>query len=200
MSHLKQLLSEHGISQTDLARILGRDKAVITNLFHGRRQLKAEEAMVIARHIGVPVSQILGVSEKGAQGFSEPSVLVPFQHEPLQVKGRSDIVKKDGKYYLEMEKKGYSPKTYALEVRDDSMSLSGIMPGDVIISEMDRPCKAGQIVVAQHYKGRGAETIIRKYTPPFLLPHSMTGSYKPYSLNEDEVRLVSPVLRLIRVF
>lgn len=196
MSHLKQLLAKNGISQTDLARILGRDKAVITNLFQGRRRLKADEAMLIARHVGVPVAQILGET-KG--GFSEPPVLIPFQHEPESGRKLANVIKKEGKFYLEVdETAGYSPKAYALEARDDSMNLSGILPGDIVISELDRPVKAGQIVVAQHYQGRGAKTVIRKYEPPFLLPHSTNASFKPLRADKDDARAVSPVLKLIR--
>jgi len=199
LSHLKQLLTRHGITQTELARILGRDKSVITNLFQGKRQLKADEAMLIAGRIGVPVTQILGVG--AGKGFEEPSMLIPFQHEPERGKHHTNVIIKEGKSYLEVdEKSGYSPKAYALEIRDDSMNLSGILPGDIVISEMDRPCKPGQVVVAQYYKGRGAETIIRRYLPPYLTPHSTSAVFKPLSLNEAEVRLVSPVLKLIRVF
>lgn len=196
LSHLKQLLAQHGISQTDFARILGRDKAVITNLFQGKRRLKADEAMLIARHIGVPVAQILG-EPKG--GVSEPPVLIPFQHEPEMARKATGVVKKEGKFYLEVnEAAGFSSKAYALEVRDDSMNLSGILPGDIVISELDRPCKAGQMVVAQHYQGRGAKTVIRKYEPPLLLPHSTNASFKPLRADKEESRAVSPVLKLIR--
>ena len=200
LSHVKQLLARHGIKQTDLARILGRDKAVITNLFQGKRQLKAEEAMKIASHIGVPVAQILGISEPKA-GFAEPPVLIPFQHEPKHAKRKSGVVKMDGKFYLEADAKaGYSPKAYALEVREEGMNLSGIVAGDIVISELDRPFKPGQIVIAQHYQGRGAKTIIRKYEPPFLLPHSTSSTFKPLHVDKDEVRIVSPVLKLIRAY
>ncbi len=201
MSHLKQLLVKHGVSQTDLARILGRDKSVITNLFQGRRQLKADEATLIAGHIGVPVARILGVQERAGDGFAEPPMLIPFQHEPERCKKMSNVVRKEGKFYLEVgENAGYSPKAYALEVHDDSMNLSGIMAGDIVISELDRPCKPGQVVIAQHYQGRGAKTVIRKYQPPFLMPHSTAPSYKPLSLDHDDARLISPLLKLIRVF
>ena len=200
MSHLKQLLARHGVTQTDLARILGRDKSVITNLFQGRRQLKADEAMLIAAHVGVPVAQILGGEQQPA-GFSESAVLIPFQHEPERGKKLAGVVKKEGKFYLEVEENaGYSPKAYALEVQDESMNLSGILPGDIVISELNRTCKPGQTVIAQHYQGRGAKTIIRRYEAPFLVAHSTLASFKPLSLENEEARLVSPVLKLIRVF
>lgn len=201
MSHLKKLLEKHGITQTELARILGRDKSVVTNLFHGRRQLKADEAMLIAAHLGVPVTQILGVREGEAAAFAEPAQLIPFQHEPELCRKQSNVVKKDGQFFLEVgEGEGYSPKAYALEMRDDSMNLSGILAGDIVISELDRPCKPEQIVVAQHYQGRGAKTIIRKYVPPFLMPHASAPAFRPLSLDSGEARLVSPVLKLIRLF
>lgn len=199
MSHLKQLLASHGVSQTDLARILRRDKSVITNLFQGKRQLKADEAMLIARHIGVSVTDVLGIPQQGP-GFMEAPLLIPFQQEPsTQNRKRSGVVRKEGKFYLEVKDgAAYSPKTYALEMADDSMNMAGIMAGDIVLSELDRPCKAGQVVVAQHYQGRGAKTVIRSYEPPFLLPHSTNAKFKPLSIEHDEVRVVSPVIKLIR--
>lgn len=200
MSYLKQIMVRHGINQTDLARILGRDKSVITNLFQGKRQLKADEVMKIARHIGVPVTQILGIAD-APSGFMEPSLLIPFQHEPKNWKRHGNVVKKDGKFYLEANDQDFSAKkAYALQITDNSMNLAGMLEGDFIISELDRPCKAGQFVVAQHYQGRGAKTIIRKYEPPLLLPHSTDHAFRPLSTETDEVRLVSPVLRLIRSY
>lgn len=198
MSHLKQLLAKNSITQTELARLLRRDKAVITNLFQGKRQLKAEEAMIIADHIGVPVAQILGISEP--RGFSESAMLIPFQAEPEMSKRNSGVVKKDGKFFLEVNERAVSPKTYALEVSDDSMNLAGIIKGDIVISELDRACKSGQIVIAQHYQGRGAKTLIRKYEAPLLLPHSTLPTFKPLRMDDTNARLVSPVLKLIRTY
>ncbi len=200
MSHLKRLLARHGITQTDLARIISRDKSVITNLFQGKRQLKADEAARIASHIGVPVAQVMGIKEKALSGMAESPALIPFHADPVHRRKSSHIVKKDGRYYFEDSEGSHSPKVFALEVRDDSMNLSGILPGDIIISELDRACKPKQLVVAQHYHGRGATTVVRRYEAPLLVPHSTSSSYKPLNLENDEARLVSPVLKLIRVF
>ena len=200
LSSLKQTMVKHGLSQTDLAAILGRDKSVITNLFQGKRQLKADEAMKIAKHIGVPVTQILGVNEASG-GFMEDPALIPFQHEPKNWKRYGNVVKKDGIFYLETaETVSTTKKTYALQVTDDSMNLAGILEGDFVISGLDRACKSGQLVVVQHYQGRGAKTLIRKYESPLLLPHSTSASYRPLNIDEDDVRLVSPVLKLIRSY
>lgn len=199
--HLKQLLTRHGITQTDLARILRRDKSVITNLFQGKRQLKAGEAALIASHLGVTVAEVMGITDERAGELAEPPALIPFQHEPSHARNRPDIVKKDGRFYLEVPDGGrYSAKAYALEIKDESMNLAGIIPGDVIISELDRPCKPGQMVVVQLYQGRGAATVVRKYEPPYLVPHSTMPSFRPVSIEKSDVRLVSPVLRLVRAY
>lgn len=200
LSYLKYLLNKHGITQTDLAHILGRDKSVITNLFQGKRRLKADEAALIATHIGVPVAQILGI-EENTGGLLEAPVLIPFQHEPTHARKRHPVIRKDGKFFLDMgDRTGYTAKAYALEAQDDSMNLAGILPGDIIISELDQPCKPGQIVIVQHYQSRGAKTLIRRYEPPYLLAQSTTAGYKILSADSEEVRLVSPLIKLLRVF
>ncbi len=198
LTHLKQLLTRHGVTQSDLARMIGRDKAVVSNLVHGRRQLKANEAALIARHIGVPVAQVIGMVECSGTGRSEAMLLIPFLHPPA--KSNANIVSKEGSFYLEMDGRGLSAKAYALEVEDDSMNLLGILAGDIVIWEFDRPCKPGQIVVARHGQGQAAKTVIRQYEPPFLVPHSRTRSFRPISLERGDALLVSPLVKLIRVF
>ena len=202
LAHLKKLLGKHGLTQTDLAHLLNRDKAVITNLFQGKRQLKADEAAVIASHLGITVADVMGIQEKGkTKGFSESPMLIPFQQEPDKVKKHPNVVRKNGRFYLEAaDIVTHSKDSYAIEVIDDSMNMSGIFAGDIVISDLARMCRAGQVVIGQHYKGRGAKTVIRKFEPPFLLPHSTSPSYKPFSLDSGEARAVSPVLKLIRVF
>lgn len=200
LSYLKKLMKLRGISQTDLAEILGRDKSVITNLFQGKRQLKVAEAMVIAEHMEVPVSQLFGMDEQENSGFME-AALIPFQHEPKQWKKHGNIICKEGKFFLEAGDLGeFSSKAYVLQVQDDSMNLSGLLEGDLIISELDRSCKSGQIVVVQHYQGRGAKTLIRRYDQPLLLPHSTNPAFKPLHIDKDEVRIVSPLLKMVRAY
>lgn len=203
LAHLKKLLYKHGINQVDLARILRRDKSVVTNLFQGKRQLKADEAALIAKHIGVTVADVMGLREKTDKGFAEQPkpTLIPFEANP-SVKKRSNpkIVKREGRYFLNDSETSASPRLFALEVRDNSLNLSGVLEGDIIIAEMDRSFKSQQLVVVQHYNAKGAQTIIRRYQQPFLMPHSTSDKFKPLSAETDDVRIVAPVLKLIRTF
>jgi transcriptional regulator with XRE-family HTH domain len=200
VTKLKTLMTERGVTQTELARLLGRDKSVVTHLLQGRRQLKADEATLIARLLGVPVAELLGVGgESYAQSGVEEGGLIPFHHAPQKARRRPQVVQRDGKYFL-AEKAGSSEKAFALEVHDDSLNLAGILPGDIVISELDAACRAGDIVVVQHYHKSGAETLVRRYEPPFLMSHSTNPAWRPLNVGEDDVRLVSPVKRLVRLW
>lgn len=198
MGNLKELLARHGMSQTELARLLGRDKSVVTLLLQGKRQLKAEEALLIAQALSVPVAEVIGNAKNDAPSQVNEGMLIPFQHEPLATKKAKDVIAKGGKYYLQ-ESGHFSAKAYALEVRDDSMNLAGVLEGDIIVAELDKPCKAGQLVVVQHYGRGGAKTLIRRYQPPFLMAHSTNAAFGPLHEEEDDVRIVSPVLKLVRL-
>lgn len=57
--HLKRLLRDAGERQADLARLLGRDRAVITHLFSGARKLQTDEVEKIAAHYGVTSDFVL---------------------------------------------------------------------------------------------------------------------------------------------
>lgn len=196
MQHLKILMEKRQVSQTDLAKVLRRDKSAITNLLQGKRRLKADEVVRIAEYLGVSEMEVLG---KEPSGFEE-SARIPFQSAPSEkVAASTQVVQEGDRFFLE-DAGSVSPKTYALEVRDDSLNLAGFLKGDIVISELDRPVKPGDFVVVQHYEGDGAETIIRHYLPPYLLPHSSDLRYEKLHESRASVRIVSPVLRLIRLF
>ena len=197
ISNLKRLLQEHNTTQAELARLLGRDRAVITNLMYGRRRLKAEEAMSIANYLNVSVAEVLGVEE--AHGLKE-ATSIPFRQEPSrQIRKRRSVVKRDGRYYLE-EQNVRSDSVCAFEVGDNSMSLAGMMEGDIVIADMQANVKSGDLVVVQHYQGGGARTLIRRYHPPLLMAYSSDGATEPLSEHDEQVRIVSPVIKLIRLF
>lgn len=200
LSRLKELLEEFGITQTQIAQLLKRDRAVITNLMQGKRNLKADEAVTIANFLKVPVTEILGV-DKLASGFSEPA-MIPFQHAPSGEACKSrHVVKKKGKYFLEVEQVS-TPKMFALEVRDDSLNLSGFLPGDIVIADTERKIAGGDVVIIQHYDDARdtAETILRRYQPPMLLAHSTRAEFLPLKEKDKSVRVIAPVLKLMRFF
>lgn len=57
--HIQKLLEEQGKSQNELAGLLNRTPAVVTNLFNGVRLLKANEIQKIADWLSVSPEQIM---------------------------------------------------------------------------------------------------------------------------------------------
>lgn len=209
MEHLKSLLKSQDVSQTQLAVVLGRDKSAITNLLQGKRKLKADEVIKIARFLNVPEAKVLGIesvapittssaSAASFLGMSEGEAIAFMAEPSQQLLASGSIFQKDGRYYLSEATKS-TPNTIALEVKDRSLDLSGVMPGDVVIVEMGRPAKPDDVVVVQYYMNDTAQTILRKYQPPFLLPHSSQMDMERLHEARETVRIVGPVVRLVRM-
>lgn len=89
MEHLRILIKSRGVTQTQLARVLGRDKSAITNLLQGKRQLKAEEVIKIAQFMNISEAEVLGRPAPD-QGLSmpQPPVMAPPPPVAVEPAGR----------------------------------------------------------------------------------------------------------------
>lgn len=85
-------------------------------------------------------------------------------------------------------------KSFALE-------MSGILPGDVLIVDMNLQPRAKDIVCAQLYQwtaGR-AETVFRIYEPPYLVMNSLRfGTTKPVPVDGQDVLIKGVVDGVLR--
>ncbi len=59
------IINKAGKSQAELARLLNKTPAVITNLFNGERELKANEVNRISQWLSIPVELVLGMKPEG---------------------------------------------------------------------------------------------------------------------------------------
>lgn len=99
--HLQNLLLSAGKKQADLARLIHKTPAVITNLFNGSRKLDAKEAIKIADWLGVEMSVVMGtgntlarvpiVGEVGAGGLVFPIDDLPLIPRTLEEAERDYI-------------------------------------------------------------------------------------------------------------
>jgi plasmid maintenance system antidote protein VapI len=67
--HLRGLMSKAGVSQADLAKVLNKTPAVVTNLFNGVRELKAQEVIRISAWLGKSVGEIMGQNKLSLTGY-----------------------------------------------------------------------------------------------------------------------------------
>lgn len=75
-------------------------------------------------------------------------------------------------------------------MRSYALEMSGILPGDVLIVDMNLQPKPKDIVCAQLFGrgGSGAETVFRVYEPPYLMANSMRyGIQKPVPVDGEDV-------------
>lgn len=75
-------------------------------------------------------------------------------------------------------------------IRGYALELSGFLPGDIVIVDMNISPQPKDVVCAQvfDWSGRKAETVFRIYDPPFLLTNSIRfGPQKPLLVDDDRV-------------
>ena len=198
--------------ETDLAnlsRALGRNHAYLQQFVKRGvpKKLPEEVRYQLAGLLGVDQSELLesgsgaASSNQEAPGLESPGI--PFQHAPkhLLKQRKTHAVSKQGDSYYLAGVIPDSEQSYALEVKDRSMELAGFVPGDVVISELGKKCTEGQYVIVQHYLESGdAETIIREYRAPFLMPRSTDSAFVPIQIADSNIRIVSPVLKKISLY
>lgn len=205
MDHLRELLIRCNVSQTELAKVLNRDKSAITHLLQGKRHLKAEEVVKIATFLNVSELEVLGIKKhepieyKTETSVPDEQQWIPFQTPPSLELQRSNYVIQQGEFFYFYDGSSATDKSYALEVNSNALVLSGFMIGDVIISELDKEIRPGDVVVVQHFNNNQSETLLRKYQPPYLVPHSSNPEFKRLHEERSNVRMISPVIKLVRI-
>lgn len=133
----------------------------------------------ISQATGVPLPSG-SVAMPARPGFAEPE-LVAYRTANEQPSFRA-------------EKNGQDIWTIQTAVLD----VEGYLPGDHVITDLNVTPHKGDIVVAQIYNDRGtAETVFRKYVPPFLLASTTRREDIPEAVLVDNKRvtIMAVVLR-----
>ena len=94
-------MEAHGMTQRSLAKALKVDPTTISLIVNGRRNIKLEEAAVLARELAVPLDEVLvnaGVSAKAPKGRDTMKVTgaidgnLQIHMGPSHVKGPVDVI------------------------------------------------------------------------------------------------------------
>ncbi len=87
------------------------------------------------------------------------------------------------------------------QVKSRALELAGYLPGDFVVVDLDRAPAGGDVVCAQVYDWdtRTAQTILRLYEPPFLMPASQSALFrKPEIVDDDRVVIKGVVVASAR--
>ncbi|MCB2082367.1 MAG: helix-turn-helix domain-containing protein [Rickettsiales bacterium] len=189
--YLRQL---QGLTLQQLAERVGCSYQQITRLEHGQRRLSQEWMERIAAAIGCRPAELIEETSLQESG------VIPFSQPPHEILANHRIIKSNEGFFLR-EEQHFGPNAFALEVPDNSMNLSGILKGDIVISSLDSAVKRQDIVILQYYRDAdSASTLLRRYDTPLLLPHSTEPGHKSFQENSEAIRIIAPVLKLIRLF
>ncbi|MCA1241845.1 hypothetical protein LC092_05310 [Stappia stellulata] len=88
-------------------------------------------------------------------------------------------------------------------MRGRALDLEGVLPGDILLVDLNRRPQMGDIVCAQvlDYTSGVAETVFRLFQPPYLVAHSAKlGAVRPEQVDETRVSIRGVVEGVIRPF
>lgn len=77
----------------------------------------------------------------------------------------------------------------------------GILPGDILIVDLNKRAKSGDIVLAKidDHVSAPAETVVRLYHAPFIMSHSQRlGPQRPEQVDDDRVSITGTIVGTIR--
>ncbi len=180
---LSELALNSGIAASTLTRYINDRSNTLTVT---DRTIEA-----VSKYTGIPRTVMPG--QRKLPGFGE-SEAVPYdarQEEPLPAWVRAAIA----------AHKGNRNGVEAWVMKGWTLDMLGILPGDILMIDQNKRAKAGNIVCAQITDlatGR-AETVMRRYEPPFLLTYSSKlGPARPEQVDDERVIIMGVEDGIIR--
>lgn len=171
-----------GISQAELARRVGIDRQKMWKIETNRREIQPEEIPALQRELGLNLEQLLG--QKPIRGFAESDV--EYINEP----DMTDVE-------LRLARLLYpAGQADTLIVTTPALILNGYATGDRILVDRSRQPMPGENVICQIYDEEigWAETILRCYRPPMLMPAAVETRYRAYSEEDPNVRILGVIV------
>ncbi|TCT34623.1 hypothetical protein EDC90_103317 [Martelella mediterranea] len=189
---LKAVADHMNLSLSKLALNSGMAASTLTRYFNdttGTVGITQSTLENVAKYSGFRPGQLPG---RSTSGMAEPDAL-PYANDNEPHPGWIDAAvkaAKDGRNSVE-----------AWVMKGGALDGMGIMPGDIVLIDLGRRPKTGDIVIAQIIDPvRGtAETVMRLYQAPFITSHSMRlGPQRPEQVDDDRVSIAGTAIGIIR--
>lgn len=169
----KDQQKRRGVTNEAIAERMGRTRTTVSHIYGGTQRMSLEWAKVFAEMLDQPLGEVLrraGVADSRTvqeiqPGFAESSAApwTPPPGQGAQINAMAAAL-------------GQRPGLDIWRVRDASMALAGLLPGDFMLVDTHAAtrARAGDTVLAQVYDhARGtATTLLRRYEPPVLVAAS----------------------------
>lgn len=184
---LERVMKQTGLKPTPFAKEAGLAPSTVLRALETDNPTALEHRSIskIVAKFGVsgPYAEALG-GAPGPAGFAEPELLYIDDPSP-SFAGRP-----------------LAPNEFVRHNNTRALELAGIMPGDRLLFNMAVMPGDGDIVAANVYNfQRGdAETVLRLYEPPYLMPRTMDSSVsaKPMLVDNERVKIMAVMTDLWR--
>lgn len=162
------------VTAEDIARVLNKDRSVVSRIYTGRQKMSLEWAQAFAQIFNVPVGEVLKragavdaqLAQQFAPGYSD-SDAAPFVAKASEQQALVTMAEALG---------GNRPGIDVWIVKSRAMALAGLLVGDYMLVDTHQAerVKAGNIVIAQIYNNNSgsAMTVLRQFQPPVLVAQS----------------------------
>lgn len=179
---LRAVAQHLNLSPSDLAARSGLAASTLTRYLNdssGTIGISQRSLDAVASYSGVPINVIPGARRPA--GMSEPDA-IPYDADqaprPEWLRHAVASMRADSNALDPWVIKGWS------------LDLVGILPGDILMIDLNLRPKAGDIVCAQitDWTTGQADTVFRRFDPPYITAHSgKLGPQKPELVDDDRV-------------
>lgn len=190
---LRDILERTGETPSALARRAGLATTTLTRFLddtnssipHSRTLAKIAHAAHVAP-IGLPTRDQAAGAKMLRENDAEPYRAAP--HDPMAAMIDAHISGRNA--------------TDPWVMKSHCLELAGLIPGDIMIVDLNRKPVSGDVVCAQVYQWAAgtAETVFRLYEPPYLIAATLDQAQRrPLIVDSDRVIIKGVVVSSLRV-
>lgn len=193
LAWLRAVMAYLGVSANELATRAGIAPSTIQRPLTDPEWPHALSGRTLAKIAEIAGLQVFEFpARSGGSGLGEPEA-VPFQYGEEKDAIASNVDR--AVRQLCQGRSGRDPWV----MRSRVLEMSGIMPGDILIIDMNLQPRPKDVVCAQIYMWQlmKAETVFRIYEPPYLMTNSGTTS-KPVPVDDQDVVIKGVLDGLVR--
>jgi SOS-response transcriptional repressor LexA len=172
---LRQNLEDQGITATKAAKSIGVATTTLTKFLNDPAYTFTPSTPVVSK-----LERLFGraaprAASSGALPQIEAGRLALEDVPPAQRKALAALT-------------GDRRSVEAWTVYGDALQAAGVMPGDVLLVDLDEVARAGDIVCAEIHEQGTRRTVFRLYQKPYLVPATFAaGSWMPIVVDDRNV-------------
>lgn len=180
---LKEVSERRGQSLTAMAREIGIDQSALTRFMNDDERGSTLDTMTIAGLVEItgepPPLGIFGEAKSAARpGALREAEAIAYQADTQRPTDRAIAA------YT-----GLMPNIAAWQMKSRALEGDGVLPGDILIVDLNLEPRSGDIVCAQIYdwqKHSATQTVFRLYEAPYLISSGPAeGGRKPRIVDGD---------------